>query len=379
MSEFRAQLDAWLQQGNALSWGLALGLALLLTVGARFAQRLVTKRLQPIAERSAGIWDDILLECLARTRTWAIFVWLTVPLMSIVSTDERVAKVLRGMMVVATTIQVMIWGFTLLASWRRKFLSRKAGSDASSSAALGLLYTSLEAMLIIAVGLIALSNLGVNVGALLAGLGVGGIAVALAAQNVLGDLLASLSIVLDKPFTIGDFIEVGKEAGTVENIGVKTTRVRSLSGEEIVFANKDLLENRVRNYKRMWERRVVQQFGVKYSTPQEKLAQIPKWVEEFVRRHDKLKFDRCHLTKFSDHSLDYEFVFLVTDSDYNLFMNLQQTILIDIFRKFREEKIEFAMSTSLAVNLPTPALPLSAADRPELREPPRTREREVSS
>src|SRR5690606_19671212 len=143
---------------------------------------------------------------------------------------------------------------------------------------LGLIYVTVRVLFVVVLILIGLSNMGVDVAALVAGLGIGGIAIALAAQNVLGDLLASLSIVLDKPFTIGDFIVAGSEMGTVENIGVKTTRIRSLSGEELVFSNKDLLESRVRNYKRMWQRRVEQKFSVVHATDVEKLAQIPVWV-----------------------------------------------------------------------------------------------------
>ena len=164
-------------------------------------------------------------------------------------------------------MQVAIWGFYVIKNWRQIYLDQRVKKDPSSSAALGLLFTAVQVTFLIVLVLIGLSNLGVDITALLAGLGVGGIAVALAAQNILGDLLASLSIVLDKPFVVGDFIVAGSEKGTVEHIGIKTTRLRSLSGEELIFSNKDLLESRVQNFKRMWVRRVVQSFVVVYSTP----------------------------------------------------------------------------------------------------------------
>jgi small-conductance mechanosensitive channel len=198
---------------------------------------------------------------------------------------------------------------------------------------------------LVVVVLIGLSNLGVDITALIAGLGVGGIAVALAAQNVLGDLLASLSIVLDKPFVIGDFIVAGDYKGTVENIGIKTTRLRSLSGEEIVLSNKDLLESRIQNFKRMWRRRVVLKVGVIYSTTAEVLEKIPVWMKAIVTSEAKLDFDRCHFSGFGASSLDFEMVFFVNDSDYNLYMDIQQRVMLSIFKKFNEEKVEFAFPT----------------------------------
>lgn len=236
-------------------------------------------------------------------------------------------------------------GAASLRNWKKSVLNKKIEHDPSSAAALGLFYTATQAVFIVVLILIGLSNLGINISALLAGLGVGGIAVALAAQNVLGDLLASLSIVLDKPFVVGDFIIAGTEMGTVEQIGIKTTRLRSLSGEEVVLSNKDLLESRIRNYKRMWQRRVVQKFRVIYSTPAPVLEQIPGWVKEIIGRYDKLRFDRCHFANYGASSLDFEFVFFVLDSDYNVFMDFQQKVLLDIFRKFAENGVEFAFPT----------------------------------
>jgi small-conductance mechanosensitive channel len=150
-------------------------------------------------------------------------------------------------------------------------------------------------------------NLGIDVTAMVAGLGVGGIAVALAVQNILGDLFASLSIIIDKPFVVGDFIIVGGEfMGTVEHIGIKTTRVRSLGGEQIIFSNNDLLQSRVRNYKRMYERRVVFGFRVLYQTTAEQLERIPEIVKKIIEGLDKVRFDRAHFFKFGDSSLDFE-------------------------------------------------------------------------
>jgi len=193
--------------------------------------------------------------------------------------------------------------------------------------------------------LIALDNLGVNIKTLIAGLGIGGIAVALALQNILGDLFASLSIILDKPFVIGDFIIINEYLGTVEHIGLKTTRIRSLSGEQLIFSNSDLLKSRIRNFKRMYERRVVFTIGVLYQTPYEKLCRIPKMIREIVEGNDQVRFDRAHFKEYGDFSLKFEIVYWIQNPDYNLYMDIQQTINLEIYKKFEASRIKFAYPT----------------------------------
>jgi small-conductance mechanosensitive channel len=300
------------------------------------------KHLKQISEKTLTQWDDLFVAILSKTKIWVIFFWCVHFAFSFVELPPAFASKLRFTVVFVTALQAVFWGLAAIRSWSKNYLQEKVESDQSSTAAIGLLSTAIQAGFIVVVLLFALSNLGIDIMALVAGLGVGGIAVALAAQNILGDLLASLSIVLDKPFLIGDFIVVEDKSGTVENIGIKTTRVRSLSGEQVVFSNKDLLENRVQNFKRMWERRVVQKVGVVYSTPLEQIALIPKWIREFIEKDPELRFDRCHLSGFGDSSLDFEFVFYVKSNEYNVFMDHQQTLLFDILKKFEEEKISIA-------------------------------------
>jgi small-conductance mechanosensitive channel len=193
--------------------------------------------------------------------------------------------------------------------------------------------------------LLALDNLGVDVTALVAGLGVGGIAVALAVQNILSDLFASLSIVLDKPFAVGDFLIIDSFLGSVEHVGLKTTRLRSLSGEQLVFSNTDLLGSRIRNYGRMFERRVVFKIGVTYQTPRDKLTKIPGIIREAIEAQDKTRFDRSHFNEYGEFSLNFESVYYVLGPDYNLYMDIQQAINLRIHERFEEEGIEFAYPT----------------------------------
>ncbi|MCR4298373.1 MAG: mechanosensitive ion channel family protein [Gallionella sp.] len=187
-----------------------------------------------------------------------------------------------------------------------------------------------------------LDNLGVKISAVVAGLGIGGIAVALAAQAVLGDLFSYFVIFFDKPFEVGDFILVGDKLGVVEHIGIKTTRIRALGGEQLVFSNTDLTNSRVHNFKKMEKRRVVFKLGVIYQTPAEKLKRIPQIVKDVIDRQEDATFDRGHFASYGDFSLNFEFVYYVTGADYNKYMDIQQAINLAIFEAFEKEGLEFA-------------------------------------
>ena len=190
-----------------------------------------------------------------------------------------------------------------------------------------------------------LDNLGVEISAVLAGVGIGGIAVALAAQAILGDLFSYFSILFDRPFEVGDFIIVGDLLGSVEYIGIKTTRLRSLGGEQLVFSNTDLTNSRVKNYKRMEKRRVLFRLGVTYDTPKERVEEIPKLIANIIQETDNANFDRAHFGSYGDFSLIIEVVFYVTSGDYNLYMDVQQTINLRIMEEFQKRNIQFAFPT----------------------------------
>lgn len=196
-----------------------------------------------------------------------------------------------------------------------------------------------------------LDNLGVRISAVVAGLGIGGVAVALAAQAVLGDLFSYFVIFFDKPFVVGDFIVVGDKMGAVEYVGIKTTRLRAIGGEQLVFSNTDLTNSRVHNFKKMEKRRVVFKLGVTYQTPLEKLKAIPQMVKDIITAQEDAAFDRGHFASYGDFSLNFEFVYMVTGADYAKYMDIQQAINLAIFAAFEKEKIEFAFPTqTLFVN-----------------------------
>jgi small-conductance mechanosensitive channel len=208
-----------------------------------------------------------------------------------------------------------------------------------------------------ALGLVfLLDNLGFQVSAVVAGLGIGGVAVALAAQAVLGDLFSYFAIMMDRPFELGDFIIVGDFMGTVEHIGIKTTRLRSLGGEQLVLSNSDLTGSRVRNYKRMQTRRIIFKLGLTYDTPLEKLKEVPGLVKSVIERTDRTRFDRAHFASYGDSSLVVEAVYFVLSADYNVYMDVQQAINFALKQEFEQRGLQFAFPTqTLFVHAENPA------------------------
>jgi small-conductance mechanosensitive channel len=340
MQEALDNLNHIFREEHPLIWPLILLFSGVATFLLKTVLNAISSRLKRLADQTSFHWDDILYHLLSRIRKAFIFAWTLYLLVQSFQSSQKGHKFLLTFVVIVSVYQVGLWGLYLIENWKERFLEKRMATDTSSVAVLSLLYAGIKTAFIITIVLLGLSNLGIDIGALIAGLGVGGIAVALAAQNILGDLLASLSIVLDRPFVIGDFITVGNDMGTVEKIGIKTTRVRSLSGEELIFSNKDLLENRVHNFKRMRERRVVQNFSVIYSTPATLLEQIPSWTREVIQQHSQLRFERCHFFKYGASALEYETVFWVTDPDYNLFMDLQQKVLIELLQRFERVNVK---------------------------------------
>ena len=252
---------------------------------------------------------------------------------------------LQHVFVLLVLVQVGIWCAWLITSWVDHSIQEKKESDPAGATGVGAIGFLLRLGLWVAILLLALENLGFNITALLTGLGVGGIAVALAVQNILGDLFASLTIVLDKPFVIGDSINIGELTGTVEHIGLKTTRIRSLSGEQLIFSNANLLQSRIKNFSKMRERRIVFSLGVTYQTSAEKLKAIPQSIRGIIESHQQVRFDRVHFKAYGDSSLIFEIVYFVLDPDYNKFMDIQQSVNFAIFEHFQSGGIEFAYPT----------------------------------
>jgi small-conductance mechanosensitive channel len=332
--------------GNSVqTWLIAAAVAAAVLVVLRLVRRILVRRLSALAERTGTDIDDLAVDLVGMTKFFfPLFIALYIGSRPLAMTPAM-DRVLGAAMVIALLIQLALWGNAVISFWITRYMQSRMKEDAAAATTIGALRFLARLVLWTVVLLLALDNLGADITALVAGLGVGGIAVALALQNVLGDLFASLSIVLDKPFVIGDFIIVGDFLGTVEHIGLKTTRLRSLSGEQLVFANGDLLNSRIRNYKRMAERRIVFAFGVVYQTPAEKLEAIPGMVREIIESLENTRFDRAHFKAFGNFSLDFEVVYYVLVPDYNVYMDIQQQINLALYRRLEEEGVEFAYPT----------------------------------
>jgi len=322
--------------------------ALVVVVGSYFVLRalrgLARRRLRKMADRTKNIFDDVLSDLLAGVRGWLVVVialWVGAQLLAL---PDELATFVDTAATLLVILQAGLWGNRAMQVSIQHYRQRE-DVDASRKTTLAALTFIGRLALFSLLMLLALENLGIDITALLAGIGIGALAVGLALQNILGDLFASLSIVLDKPFEIGDFIIVDDMMGTVENIGLRTTRVRSLSGEQLVFANNDLLTSRIRNYKRMHERRVLFTLGVEYGTPAERLREIPSLIREIVEAREPVRFDRAHFKGFGDFSLNFEVVYWMLNPDYALFMDVQQEINLALVDAFNERDVAFAFPT----------------------------------
>ncbi len=342
LSEFIA--DPQLPQSRWARWGLVLVLTAVGTLLLRLIRSVAERRLARFAATTANQLDDLLVGLVGRTQGLFLLALSLWGALATVELRPRVERMLHVGIVLAVLVQVGSWGAAALRGFIDLRLRRSSDDPASRTGA-GVLVVAGQALVWAAVFLFALDNLGVDITALIAGLGVGGVAVALATQNILGDLFASVSILMDKPFAVGDFVVVGDFMGSVEHIGIKTTRLRSLGGEQLIFSNGDLLQSRIRNYKRMQERRVVFSLGVIYETSPELLEEIPRLIREQIQALPDTRFDRCHFSKYADFALNFETVFYVLSSDYNRYMDLQQQLNLGILRAFKARGIEFAYPT----------------------------------
>ncbi len=306
---------------------------------------LIILRLQEWAKKTKNNVDDFVIESLRQFLDFWLYlvVAVYVGVKSLVLPDP-VENAIHLFYVVVVTAKIIYVIQTVLVFSLTRWADAQEADLTTKSVVKNIRFV-LQIGLWSAGLLFVLDNVGIDVTAFIAGLGVGGVAVALAAQAILGDAFSSFAIYLDKPFEVGDFIIIGDLMGAVEHIGLKTTRIRSLSGEQLIFANSDLTSSRIKNYKRMIERRVVFKIGVIYQTPVELVKKIPKIIKDIVGEQKMARFDRCHFSAFGDFSLNYETVFYVLSADYAQYMDIQQSINFAIMDAFKEEGIEFAYPT----------------------------------
>ncbi len=324
----------------------AIGIFILVIIVVKIFQLIVLRRLKKWAEKTKTAIDDFIIIGIKKSVVPILYygaIYFAARSLNLSDSAESILDVLSIVVItfflirlITTTLDFSIISYTA----KQDSADRKAKQLKSIS--------TLVRITIWGVGLVfLLDNLGFDISAVVAGLGIGGIAVALAAQTILGDLFSYFIIFFDRPFELGDYITVGDKNGTVEHVGIKTTRIRALNGEQLVFSNTDLTSSRLHNFKKLQKRRIVFSLGVIYETPAEKLKIIPDLVKIIIAEEEKSNYDRGHFKSFGDFSLNFEFVYYVLSPDYTTYMDTQHNINMKIFNKFKEEGIEFAYPTQL--------------------------------
>ena len=332
--------------GNEVGrWLLALAAGFLLHLVLRLVIGVVARRLEKVAARTATLWDDLAIFLVRRTKFFFLFLAGILVVAHLLVLPEGLRRVVRIAALMGFLLQTGIWLNAAVTFWLKEARRKDLAEDRSRATTIVAMAFGVRLVVWSVLLLLGLDNLGIDITALVAGLGIGGIAIALAVQNILGDLFASLSIILDKPFLVGDFLIIDEHLGTVEQIGLKTTRLRSLSGEQLIFSNTDLLKSRIRNYGRMFQRRVLFSIGVTYQTPREKLRRIPAILKEAVEAQERTRFDRAHFKAYGDYSLVFETVYFVLAPEFNIYMDIQQAVNFTIHERFEAEGIEFAYPT----------------------------------
>jgi small-conductance mechanosensitive channel len=340
--------EAWLAN-DLYDWLAAAALFSIALLAIGFLRSILRHVVIAVSRRTHWALDDVGVELIQATRLWLLFPLALYAGLAVLEVPPGLVRLIDLLAIIGLLSQTALWVNRVIASALKRQIARRSAVDGESVTALAMLGFAARVFVWAMIVLLILDQLGFEITALVAGLGIGGIAIALAVQNVLGDLFASLSIVLDKPFVVGDFIIVGEERGTVEHIGIKTTRVRALSGQLIVFSNNDLLRSRIHNYKRMVQRRAAFTIDVVYQTPPDLLERIPGILREAIEAQPRTRFDRAHLKECGAHSIVFEAVYFVLDASYGVYADVHQAVNLHIIREFARSGIEFAYPTQTLI------------------------------
>ncbi len=325
-------------------WAIAIFLLIGLFVLIYFFKSIAVKKAKLWALTTSNSWDNYVIVTFEKSVVPMLYIGSFYAVLGTLPLSEKIANISNIVFLATGTY------FTLriLSSTFRKFvlsfIQTQENSEAKQKQASGLVLIVNIVMWILGI-IFMIDNLGYDVTSLIAGLGIGGIAIALAAQTILGDLFSYFVIFFDRPFEIGDFIVIEDKSGNVEHIGIKTTRIRTLSGEQLICSNTDLTNARMHNYKRLQKRRILFNLGVTYQTSSELLSEIPLILRQIIESEPNVSFDRAHFSGYGDFSLNFEVVYHVLDPDYNFYMDKQQAIYLDIFKAFEKRSIDFAYPT----------------------------------
>lgn len=340
-------LMRWLVE-NGAEQAIGLGVIVGLFVGLRIVRSILSGIFQT-KNQNSGSFKNLVAAVVGATTSVFLLVTsaaIIVPFMT--GLPAEVAGIVRTLFVVTLIIQGAIWLGVLVARLSSGYLERNPSVDGGPASTAASLIKTMSGIVIWALAAVMiLTNLGFQVGPLIAGLGVGGLAIGLAAQNLFKDLFSALAIIFDRPFARGDFItfDQGTYSGSVEKIGMKTTRLRSFSGEQIIIANSQLLDKEIKNFRRMKRRRAQFEIGVVYDTPHDALQEIPGLIEHAVKAVDGVSFDRSNFKAFGASALLFETIFWVEDRDYAHFMRCQEAVLLGVHKAFESHGLAFAFPT----------------------------------
>lgn len=343
MTEVAELLDQTYLGNTVWQWTLAASLLAGVFLVTMLIRRIVRTRYERLAATPQTELLELPLEVASHTGVLFLIVLSLYFASTVLTLPPKIARLLLTLLTISAFWQVGIWISTAVTTWLMRKQQDTLQHDRAAAGSFTIITFVVRALIWTIVLLLTLDNLGVNITALVTGLGIGGIAVALAVQNVLGDLLASLSITLDRPFVVGDAVGVDDFSGTVEQIGLKSVRLRSVNGEQIVMSNADLLKSRLRNFGRMRERRVAFTIGLALDSPPAKLKKIPAALRAIVESHEHTRFDRSHFARIGAGSLDFETVYFVTTPDYGLYMDIQQDINLRVIEMLEKESLELAV------------------------------------
>lgn len=319
---------------------IALGIIIVGLLIIRMLKKVLLQRVAKWAARSDNQFDDKLTRGFERfglpILSFGVIYWA----INSLYLSDKAEKIID----IATAVVVAYFIIRLISAIIQNLISasvRKQENGEVKVKQIGGLMIIINVVIWILGLVFLLDNLGYDVTTILTGVGIGGIAIALAAQNIVGDLFNYFVIFFDKPFEVGDAINVDDKNGTIEYIGLKTTRLRSLTGEQIIIANSDLTKSRVHNFKRQQNRRIAFTLSVRYQTSSEKLRRIPGIIKHIIETTENTRFDRAHFAKFTEYSLTFEVVYFIKVSDYLTYMDAQQVINLKILEAFKDEKITF--------------------------------------
>jgi len=327
-----------------LDYAVALLILVLSLLFVKVVIRSIVKRLKKLTEKTASKLDDFIIKIAEKIGLPVLYIscfYLSAKILNLPAGADALINALEMIILTFFAARILIM---LVVAAITMYLAKRQPDPAALRSLEGMLW-AVKFLIWILAGVVLLDNLGYKVSTLIAGLGIGGIAVAIAAQALLKDFFSYFSIVFDHPFRIGDFIIIGDFMGTVEYIGVKTTRIRSLGGEQVIFSNTDLTDSRVRNYKLMEKRRVLFRINVRYQTSLSQLKEIPGIIERVIKHTKGTAFDRAHFFSYGDFSLIFEIVYFVLSPEYNKYMDIQQEINFALKQEFEKYGIEFAYPT----------------------------------